>query len=103
MSHFAILAPEMAGHLFPLGALGCELRRRGHQVTLVARAKAATIARQLDLPLCQFPADDVPWQRTFPPAMLAAGWSGLDGHRPRPDASALEGGPAAAHGPPDSA
>lgn len=78
MSHFAILAPEMAGHLFPLGALGCELRRRGHQVTLVARAKAAAIARQLELPLSEVPVDDVPWKPTVTPGMFAARLVGLE-------------------------
>ena len=51
VAHFAILAPEAAGHVFPMGSLGCELRRRGHQVTLVALAKAAPLAQKLDLPL----------------------------------------------------
>lgn len=75
MAHFAILAPEAAGHVFPMGSLGRELQRRGHQVTLVALAKAAPLARQLDLPLHEL-SDDVPRRRTSRPVMLAAGLAG---------------------------
>ena len=60
MAHFAILCPEAGGHLFPTGSLGHELRRRGHQVTLVARSTAAPIAKRLELPLHELPEDDAP-------------------------------------------
>jgi MGT family glycosyltransferase len=60
MPHFAIFCPEAAGHLFPMGCLGQELRRRGHEVTLVARPKAAAMAQRLDLPLYELPLDDAP-------------------------------------------
>ena len=51
MAHFALLAPEAGGHIYPIGSLAAELRRRGHQTTLVALAAAAPLAEKLDLPL----------------------------------------------------
>jgi MGT family glycosyltransferase len=60
MAHFAIVCPEEAGHLLPLGPLGNELVRRGHRVTVVGHEKAAGIAEQLDLPLHKLQTDDVP-------------------------------------------
>jgi MGT family glycosyltransferase len=54
MAHYAILCPDEAGHLFPIGAVGRELVGRGHRVTVLGRAKSAPIARQLDLPLHEF-------------------------------------------------
>jgi MGT family glycosyltransferase len=60
MAHFAIVCPEDAGHLLPLGPIGNELLRRGHRVTLVGSEKAAGIAEQMGLPLHQLQNDDVP-------------------------------------------
>lgn len=34
MTHFGLLCPATIGHLNPMIALGCELKQRGHQVTL---------------------------------------------------------------------
>lgn len=51
MAHFALLAPEAGGHIYPMGSLAAELRRRGHQTTLIALAAAAPLAEKLDLPL----------------------------------------------------
>lgn len=59
MAHFAMLAPEAAGHLFPMGSLAWELRRRGHQVTLIALQGAAPLAEQLQVPLVEL-TDDGP-------------------------------------------
>ncbi len=53
MAHYAIVCPDEAGHLISIGAVGKELVRRGHRVTIVGRANAAPVARQLDLPLHQ--------------------------------------------------
>lgn len=68
MAHFAILCPDEAGHLISIGSVGRELVRRGHRVTVVGRAKAAPVARQLDLPLHQldtaglrYPFNPVTW------------------------------------------
>jgi MGT family glycosyltransferase len=59
MSHFAIICPEDAGHLIPVGALGNELVRRGHQVTLVGRPRAAAITEQFKSNLHELEADDL--------------------------------------------
>ncbi len=61
MARFAILSMPDAGHLYPLGAVGIELARRGHEVTVIARSKAAAIVEQLSLPFCGLEMDDVPW------------------------------------------
>jgi zeaxanthin glucosyltransferase len=37
MVHFAIVCPDATGHLNPMSALGNELQRRGHQITVFAR------------------------------------------------------------------
>ncbi len=66
MAHFAILCPGAAGHIIPLGALGSELVRRGHRITIVAPHKAAPIAARLNLPLYGLKTDDIP----FSPAIL---------------------------------
>jgi len=71
MAHVAILCPAAGGHLFPTGSLGCELRRRGHEVTIVARSGAAPIAEQLGLPLCELPEEDGPEFRPPTRASLA--------------------------------
>ena len=60
MAHYALLCPDDAGHLLPVGAVGSELARRGHRVTLLAGEKAAPIARQLDLSLHVMPWDETP-------------------------------------------
>ncbi len=60
MAHFAILCPENAGHVLSVGPIGCELIRRGHRATLIARDMAAPLAKQLDLPLHVWNWDDVP-------------------------------------------
>jgi len=59
VAHFAVICTEAVGHLIPLGCLGHELQRRGHRVTLVARAKATPIAERLKLPLYKLD-DDAP-------------------------------------------
>jgi zeaxanthin glucosyltransferase len=37
MVHFAIVCPDATGHLNPMSALGHELQRRGHRITVFAR------------------------------------------------------------------
>jgi MGT family glycosyltransferase len=60
MAHFAILSPPDAGHLIPLGALGAELMRRGHRVTVVAHDRGAPLIEPLGLPLRELAGDDIP-------------------------------------------
>jgi zeaxanthin glucosyltransferase len=50
MTHVGIICPATMGHLNPMLSLGCELRRRGHQVTLfgIHDAKAKTLAAGID-------------------------------------------------------
>ena len=80
MSRIAILVPELAGHLLPAGELGRELQRRGHQVTLVSRSKAADLARQLDLPLRELSDEGV-----ASPASLSSQTAGCPAARHRLD------------------
>lgn len=60
MAHFALISPDDAGHLLPIGTVGNELVSRGHRVTVISRAKAAPLAAQLGLPFQALPVDDVP-------------------------------------------
>ncbi|MEK7866020.1 MAG: nucleotide disphospho-sugar-binding domain-containing protein [Planctomycetota bacterium] len=70
MAHLAVVCPEDAGHLLPLGALGAALVRRGHRVTLVARPEAAPLATQLGLELCRLETGD--FRLPFPHLQWAA-------------------------------
>ncbi|HUG93453.1 MAG TPA: glycosyltransferase [Planctomycetaceae bacterium] len=45
MPHIGLICPELSGHLNPTLALGRELRRRGHRVTLVGRLDGEDGAR----------------------------------------------------------
>jgi MGT family glycosyltransferase len=67
MAHFAILCPAAGGHVIPMGSLGHELQTRGHRITLVAREKAGTLARQFELSHYELPADVPPFR---PPARV---------------------------------
>jgi zeaxanthin glucosyltransferase len=49
MAHLGLICPELSGHLNPMTTLGRELRRRGHEVTVVARADGRAKARQAGL------------------------------------------------------
>jgi zeaxanthin glucosyltransferase len=59
MSHYAILCPDEGGHLLSIGPLGAELMRRGHRVTVLARAMAAPLVEQLGLALHPLDMDNV--------------------------------------------
>ena len=50
MTHFAIICPEVTGHLNPMFALGRELQRRSHRVTFIGvlDAQATTLAAGLE-------------------------------------------------------
>jgi len=78
MAHFAIVCPEDAGHLLSIGAMGIELVRRGHRVTIVGRKQAAPVAEKLGLPLHEVNYDDVPWPSAWLTWMafraVGAGW-----------------------------
>ena len=60
MAHFALVCPDEAGHLLPVGSVGKELQRRGHRVTIVARPLSAPLARELDLPLHEWNTEEIP-------------------------------------------
>jgi UDP:flavonoid glycosyltransferase YjiC (YdhE family) len=49
MAHYAIVCPDLAGHLVPDGSLGAALAERGHQATLIAGPKAAPLAAEMGL------------------------------------------------------
>jgi hypothetical protein len=40
MGHFGLICPELTGHLNPMTALGRELKRSGHNITLIGRPDA---------------------------------------------------------------
>jgi UDP:flavonoid glycosyltransferase YjiC (YdhE family) len=65
MAHFAIICPDLAGHLVPAGSLGAELVRRGHQVTLVAGPKAAVLADEMGLKYHELDTSGVPWSGSW--------------------------------------
>lgn len=78
MPHFAIICPDDAGHLLPIGTVGVELVRRGHRVTVMAGAKSRPLVEQLELPFIPIEANDVPvpsspllWQAFN---VFGAGW-----------------------------
>jgi zeaxanthin glucosyltransferase len=52
MTHFGILCPPSTGHLNPMTALGRELQRRGHCVTLFGIADAQSKALAAGLNFC---------------------------------------------------
>jgi len=61
MTHFGILCPAAIGHLNPMCALGRELKRRGHQVTLfgIIDIQSKIMNSQLDfcaIGVAEFPA-----------------------------------------------
>lgn len=72
MARIAFLVPELAGHLLPAGVLGTELQRRGHEVTVVARGKAASLTHQLGLPLWELSEEGVAKQRVSRARWLSA-------------------------------
>lgn len=72
MPHYAVICPEDAGHLLSVGALGVEMARRGHRVTLVARPKAGVIAAQLGLDM--HPLENTDFRSPFPYLLWAACW-----------------------------
>jgi zeaxanthin glucosyltransferase len=49
MAHIGLICPELSGHLNPMTTLGRELQRRGHQVTVVARADGHAKTQQAGL------------------------------------------------------
>ena len=49
MAHLGLICPELSGHLNPMTTLGRELQRRGHHVTVVARADGRAKSQQAGL------------------------------------------------------
>jgi zeaxanthin glucosyltransferase len=78
MARFAILTLSEAGHLFPLGAVGIELVRRGHEVTVVLRGRAAPLVEQLQLGYYKLEVEDIAWPSNFlcwlAFSLVGAGW-----------------------------
>ena len=60
MAHFAIVAPDEAGHVLPNGNVGSQLVRRGHRVTLLGQRRSATLAEKLNLPFRELSFEDLP-------------------------------------------
>jgi zeaxanthin glucosyltransferase len=67
MAHLALVAPPLRGHLDPMAALGHELVRRGHRVTLLTDGEPAT-----GLPMIDLQAGGLDPARSRPPGVLAA-------------------------------
>jgi zeaxanthin glucosyltransferase len=61
MARFAILTLPEAGHLYPMGAVGMALVERGHEVTVIARAKARPMVENFPLAFRELKVDHVPW------------------------------------------
>lgn len=78
MAHFALVCPGEAGHFLPMSAVGHELVRRGHRVTVVARADPVSFAQQVNLPFQPLSPAGIPYPsayyawRTF--ELFHAGW-----------------------------
>jgi UDP:flavonoid glycosyltransferase YjiC (YdhE family) len=66
MAHVAILSPEDAGHLIPLGSLGQELVRRGHRVTVLSTTGAGVLAGQMGLPWRELSVEGIPFRLNIP-------------------------------------
>jgi zeaxanthin glucosyltransferase len=66
MAHFAVIAPPLPGHFNPLSTLAKRLVGRGHRVSFVNQADAATLIRD---PAIAFAAVG---KRTHPPGSLDA-------------------------------
>ena len=60
MSHIGLICPELSGHLNPMTTLGRELKRRGHQVTMVARMDARRKAEAAGLGFAAVGAREFP-------------------------------------------
>ncbi|MGD1941078.1 MAG: nucleotide disphospho-sugar-binding domain-containing protein [Leptolyngbyaceae cyanobacterium] len=65
MTHIGILCPTLTGHLNPMIALGCELQRRSHRVTMVGLldGKAKVLAAGLEflaIGASEFPQGSTP-------------------------------------------
>lgn len=58
--HFGIITPPVSGHLHPFGALGRELIRRGHRVTVLQMPDLAERVRSEGLEFCEIGAADHP-------------------------------------------
>jgi zeaxanthin glucosyltransferase len=55
-----LICPELSGHLNPMTTLGRELKRRGHQVTVVARPDARRKAESAGLGFAEIGAREFP-------------------------------------------
>ena len=60
MTHFGILSFPGKGHLYPLTALGRELARRGHEVTVFQVPDAGPLVRAAGLSFCEIGLSEFP-------------------------------------------
>ena len=60
MKHFGIISPPVAGHLNPFSALGRELIRRGHRVTVFHMADLESKLQAEGLEFCRIGESDHP-------------------------------------------
>ena len=66
MSHLGLICPELSGHLNPMTTLGRELKRRGHRVTVIARADARAKSEAAGLGFAVIAEEE------FPPGSMRA-------------------------------
>ncbi len=64
MTHFGIICPSSSGHMNPMCTIGCELKKRGHRVTIIGMADAEkkTLAVGLEfkpVALKEFPEEKI--------------------------------------------
>jgi MGT family glycosyltransferase len=64
MTHFGIICPAANGHLNPMTALGRELQRRGHRVTIVSILDAQSNALAAGLEFRSFAESELPMGMT---------------------------------------
>lgn len=67
MLNLALLCPELAGHINPMLALGSELKRRGHRVTMLAMPDGEDACRAAGIELIEFASEEIPrgyWDAT---------------------------------------
>lgn len=60
MKRIAMVCPAVTGHLNPTTAVGCELRRRGHQVSVISLVDALERVRSTGLEFIPFGAREFP-------------------------------------------
>ena len=81
MTHFGIICPPLTGHLNPMTALGRELQRRGHRVTVISLLDAQPIASAAGLEFLPILESEYPAGSTAKSLTLLGELNGLAAFR----------------------